>query len=135
MRTPGCQIKNQLWRRLESEHRQLRATLVDVGELAADGSFETARKRFGTFRVSQERHLVADQKLLVLCEDNRDLQKFLNRVRRNRGATILEQTERVWAPALPREGGAASPDASSAGETGRRERGSSAPFESSPISL
>ena len=96
MRTPGSPIKNQLWRRLESEHRQLRTTLVDVGELAADGSFETARKRFGTFRVSQERHLVADQKLLVLCENNRDLQKFLDRVRRNR-ERILEQTERVWA--------------------------------------
>ena len=92
----GVPIKNQLWRRLQSEHRQLRETWFDVGELAADGSFETARERFGTFRVSQERHLVADQKLLVLCEDNRDLQKFLDRVRRNR-ERILEQTERVWA--------------------------------------
>ncbi|MGZ5950902.1 MAG: hypothetical protein ACXWO1_12320 [Isosphaeraceae bacterium] len=96
MRTKGSPIENQVWQRLESEHRQLHAALVDVGKLAAAGSFETARKRFGTFRVSLERHLVADSKLLVLCEDNRKLEKFLHRVRRNR-ERILEQVERVWA--------------------------------------
>jgi len=96
VRTTGSSIENQVWQRLESEHRQLRTALVDVGKLAAAGSFETARKRFGTFRMSLERHLVADFKLLVLCENNRELEKFLHRVRRNR-ERILEQTERVWA--------------------------------------
>ncbi|HUM12731.1 MAG TPA: hypothetical protein VLT82_17415 [Myxococcaceae bacterium] len=95
MSTPSSLIEDQLWRRLESEHRQLRAALSDVGRLASAGSFETARKRFGAFRLSQERHLVADRKLLVLCEDNRELERFVERVRRNR-ERILEQTERVW---------------------------------------
>ncbi len=96
MRTPDSSIESQIWRQLESEHHQLRVALVDVGTLAAAGSFETARKRFGAYRVRLERHLVADWKLLVLCEDNRELEKFLGRVRRNR-ERILEQTEGVWA--------------------------------------
>jgi len=96
VRTWGSRIEDQIWRQLESEHRRLRAALVDVGELAAAGSFETARKRFGAFRVNLERHLVADQKLLVLCENNRKLERFRVRVRRNR-QSILEQTEQVWA--------------------------------------
>jgi hypothetical protein len=96
VRTTSFPIGNQVWRRLESEHRQLRATLVDVGKLAAAGSFETARKQFGMFRVRLERHLGADFRLLVLCEHNGELEKFLHRVRRNR-ERILEQTERVWA--------------------------------------
>lgn len=96
MRTTGSPIEDQVWQRLESEHRRLGSALADVGKLAATGSFETARKRFGTFRMSLERHLVADFKLLVLCEGNPELEKFLHRVRRNR-ERILEQTERVWA--------------------------------------
>ena len=95
VRTKSSPIGNQVWRQLESEHRQLRAALVDVGKLAAAGSFETARKQFGMCRMRLERHLVADFRLLVLCEDNKELEKFLHRVRRNR-ERVLDQIERVW---------------------------------------
>jgi len=96
VKSPSSSLEKQLWRRLAAEHRRLQATLIDVGKLVADGSFETARKRFGAFRMSEERHLIADRKLLVLCEGSRELERFLDRVRRNR-ERILEQTERVWA--------------------------------------
>ena len=105
MRTTGSPIEGQIWQRLESEHQQLHDALTDVRGLVAASSYTTARKRFGTFRMSLERHLAADSRLLVLCEDDRKLERFLRRVRRNR-AQILEQAERVWAQLCHEKGGA-----------------------------
>ena len=57
-------IREHLWQHLESEHRQLNKVLGDVESLAAEGSFETARKRFGEYRLAHERHLVTERKLV-----------------------------------------------------------------------
>jgi hypothetical protein len=88
-------IREHLWHHLESEHRQLDKVLGDVESLAAEGSFETARKRFGEYRLAHERHLVTERKLEALFREVRETASFVTRLKRKR-TRMLEQSERVW---------------------------------------
>lgn len=88
-------IREHLWQHLESEHRQLNKVLGDVESLAAEGSFETARKRFGEYRLAHERHLVTERKLEALFREVRETASFVTRLKRER-TRMLEQSERVW---------------------------------------
>jgi len=86
-------IREHLWHDLQSEHRQLDKVLNDVRSLAEHGSFETARKRFGEYRMAHERHLSAERQLEALCRD--ETASFVTRLRRER-TRVLDQSERVW---------------------------------------
>jgi hypothetical protein len=88
-------IREYLWQHLESEHRQLDKVLGDVESLAEGGSFETARKRFGEYRLAHERHLITERKLESLYREVRETASFLTRLQRER-TRMLEQSERVW---------------------------------------
>ncbi|HEY1907358.1 MAG TPA: hypothetical protein VGG91_15030 [Myxococcaceae bacterium] len=89
------QFREHLWHDLESEHRSLARVLVDVECLVEDGSFETARRRFGEYRLAHERHLIAEQKLEEVCAGVREVAAFLTQLQRER-SRVLEQSERVW---------------------------------------
>jgi hypothetical protein len=94
-RTENQRIREHLWQHLESEHRQLDKVLGDVESLAAEGSFETARKRFGEYRLAHERHRVTEGKLEALFSEFRETASFVTRLKRER-ERVLEQSERVW---------------------------------------
>lgn len=95
MKTPNHRVEEILWRRFESEHRRLERVLDDVRRLAASGSFETARKRFGEYRLVAERHRMAEDDLLAVCNSHREVRKFVERVRRER-RKVYEQSDRIW---------------------------------------
>jgi hypothetical protein len=95
-RAQNQRIREHLWQHLESEHRQLDKVLGDVESLAADGSFETAKKRFGEYRLAHERHLIRERKLEALYREIRETASFVTRLQRER-TRMLEQAERVWA--------------------------------------
>src|SRR5207248_2712781 len=44
------------------------SVLRDVQWLAEDGAFSTAAKRFGEFRIREERHIRTEEELLTLME-------------------------------------------------------------------
>jgi len=88
-------VREHLWHDLESEHRHLARVLDDVGSLVREGSFETARRRFGEYRLAHERHLLAERKLEAFCAGLRDASSFLRKLERER-TRVLEQSERVW---------------------------------------
>ena len=88
-------IREHLWHRLESEHRALGTTLVDVEALAAAGSFETARKRFGQFRLAHERHLHTVRTLESVLVELPETGVLVTRARRER-ARVFEQSDRIW---------------------------------------
>ena len=46
------QVREHLWHDLEAEHRHLSHVLEDVAGLVREGSFETARRRFGEYRLA-----------------------------------------------------------------------------------
>ena len=69
------QVREHLWRDLVAEHRHLARVLDDVASLVEEGSFETARRRFGEYR--------------------REVAAFLGQLEKER-ARVLEQSERVW---------------------------------------
>ena len=94
-RAQNRQIREHLWQHLQSEHRLLDKVLGDVGSLAAEGSFETAKKRFGEYRLAHERHLVTERKLEALYLEVRETASFVTRLKRER-TRMLEQSERVW---------------------------------------
>lgn len=89
------QVREHLWHDLEAENRHLTRVLDDVGSLAGNGSFETARRRFGEYRLAHERHLLAERKLEAFCAGVREVASFLVQLERER-ARVLEQSERVW---------------------------------------
>lgn len=89
------QVREHLWHDLEAENRHLTRVLDDVGSLAEEGSFETARRRFGEYRLAHERHLLAERKLEAFCVGVREVASFLVQLERER-ARVLEQSERVW---------------------------------------
>ncbi len=89
------QVRQHLWHDLEAEHRYLARVLDDVGSLVADGSFETARRRFGEYRLAHERHLQAERKLEMFCAGVREVASFLAQLERER-ARVLDQSEKVW---------------------------------------
>jgi hypothetical protein len=68
--------KRGLWQHLQESHRHLEAVLADVQELASGRSFVTAAKRFGEFRLQEERHLHVENELLVILEENLKCPKF-----------------------------------------------------------
>jgi len=88
-------VREHLWHDLEAEHRHLTRVLDDVGSLAGEGSFETARRRFGEYRLAHERHLLAERKLESFCAGVREISSFLVQIERER-TRVLEQSERVW---------------------------------------
>jgi hypothetical protein len=88
-------VREHLWHDIESEHRSLARVLVDVECLVEDGSFETARRRFGEYRLAHERHLNAERQLEEACAGVRELVSFLTRLHREQ-SQVLEQSERVW---------------------------------------
>ena len=88
-------VREHLWHDLEAEHRHLARVLDDVRSLAEEGSFETARRRFGEYRLAHERHLLAERKLEAFCAGVREVASFLVQLERERGR-VLEQSERVW---------------------------------------
>src|SRR5262249_26951447 len=88
-------VREHLWHDLEAEHQHLARVLADVGSLVEEGSFETARRRFGEYRLAHERHLLAERKLEAFCAGVRDASTFLRRLGRER-TRVLEQSERVW---------------------------------------
>ena len=109
------------------DHRRLRAALVDVGELAAAGSFETARKRFGAFRVNLNDIWSRTKDSSALRE-----QPEAREVPRSRSPEPPEHSGADRAglgTALPGEREPPSADAGSAGEADPRERGSAAPVD------
>ena len=89
------QVRERLWHDLEAEHRHLAHVLDDVASLVGEGSFETARRRFGEYRLAHERHLLAERKLEAFCAGLRDAASFLKRLDRER-TRLMEQSERVW---------------------------------------
>ena len=95
MRTQNHRVEELLWRRFESDHRRLERVLDDVRSLATSGSFETARKRFGEYRLRAERHRLAENELLAVCKGDRTVERFAERVRRER-RKVLEQSDRIW---------------------------------------
>lgn len=88
-------VREHFWHDLESEHRSLKRVLDDVDCLVGDGSFETARRRFGEYRLAHERHLIAERKLEEVCTGVREVASFLTQLQRER-SQMLEQSERVW---------------------------------------
>jgi hypothetical protein len=88
-------VREHLWHDLEAEHRHLSRVLDDVGSLVAEGSFETARRRFGEYRLAHERHLQAERKLEMFCAGVREVGSFLAQLERER-ARVLEQSKKVW---------------------------------------
>src|SRR5215813_10726619 len=88
-------VREHFWHDLESEHRSLARVLDDVDCLVEDGSFETARRRFGEFRLAHERHLIAERALEEACAGVREVAAFLTQLQRER-SRVLEQSERVW---------------------------------------
>jgi len=88
-------VREHLWHDLVSEHRSLVKVLDDVESLVEHGSFETARRRFGEYRLAQERELVAEQELEKLCSGVREVASFLVRLQRER-TQVLEQCDHVW---------------------------------------
>jgi iron-sulfur cluster repair protein YtfE (RIC family) len=54
----------QLRRRLAEDHPALKQTLEDVAQLVQRKSFMTAAKRFGEFRLAEERHMNLEDKAL-----------------------------------------------------------------------
>jgi hypothetical protein len=56
-------------RRMTLDHPALKETLTDVDGLARRRSFETAAKRFGEFRIAEERHMhLEDETLFPVIE-------------------------------------------------------------------
>jgi hypothetical protein len=100
-------VREHLWHDLEAENRHLGRVLDDVASLVEEGSFETARRRFGEYRLAHERHLLAERKLESFCAGIRDVSSFLKKLDRER-ARVVEQSERVWT-CLCREKGAPVP--------------------------
>src|SRR5215813_4593487 len=88
-------VREHLWHDLEAEHRHLARVLEDVRSLVEDGSFETARRRFGEYRLAHERHLLAERKLESFCSGMPNSASFLKKLNRER-TRVLEQSERVW---------------------------------------
>jgi hypothetical protein len=88
-------VREHLWHDLEAEHRHLAKVLDDVQSLVEEGSFETARRRFGEHRLAHERHLLAERKLEAFCAGIRDGASFLRQLHRER-TRVLDQSERVW---------------------------------------
>ena len=88
-------VREHVWHDLEAEHRHLGRVLEDVESLVEEGSFETARRRFGEYRLAHERHLLAERKLEAFCAGMRDAHSFLGKLDRER-TRLLEQSERVW---------------------------------------
>ncbi len=68
--TSSNELTQGLWHHLRESHRHLDAVLADVQQLAAGQSFVTASKRFGEFRLQEERHLLVEDELLVILEEN-----------------------------------------------------------------
>jgi len=97
-------VREHLWHDLEAEHRHLAHVLDDVGSLVEEGSFETARRRFGEYRLAHERHLLAEQKLEAFCAGMRDAASFLKKLQRER-TRVLDQSERVWTSLCREKGG------------------------------
>jgi hypothetical protein len=64
------EVKGGLWQHLRESHRHLEAVLADVQELASGQSFVTAAKRFGEFRLQEERHLGVENELLAILEES-----------------------------------------------------------------
>jgi hypothetical protein len=89
------QVRQHLWHDLESEHRSLKRVLGDVECLVVEGSFETARRRFGEYRLAHERHLAAERMLEEVCTGIREVAAFLTQLQRER-SRMIEQSERVW---------------------------------------
>ena len=88
-------VRQHLWHDLEAEHVHLAKVLDDVGSLVGQGSFETARRRFGEYRLAHERHQQAERKLEMFCAGVREVGSFLAQLERER-ARVLEQSEKVW---------------------------------------
>lgn len=59
-------FKQDAWHHLCDDHRKLDAVLTDVRSLAFSGSFVTGAKRFGEFRIAQERHMTLEDELFTL---------------------------------------------------------------------
>lgn len=88
-------VREHLWHDLVAEHRHLARVLDDVASLVEEGSFETARRRFGEYRLAHERHLLGERKLEAFCAGVREVAAFLEQLEKER-ARVLEQSERVW---------------------------------------
>jgi hypothetical protein len=85
-----------VWRRLCDEHRQLDAVLHDVQLLTEERAFSTAAKRFGEYRLREERHLRAEEQLLQLLEqlkDSPEIVKALRQEHRQLYALLEEATQ------------------------------------------
>jgi hypothetical protein len=73
---PTEELKEGLWQHLRESHRHLDAVLADVQALASGHSFVTAAKRFGEFRLQEERHLHTENELLRILEEELAYPKF-----------------------------------------------------------
>jgi len=62
------QMRDELRSRLTEDHSRLKQTLEDVAGLVQRGSFVTAAKRFGEFRITQERHMNLEETLFPIVE-------------------------------------------------------------------
>ena len=82
------EAKKGLWEHLRESHRHLEAVLADVQELASGQSFVTAAKRFGEFRLQDERHLHVENELLEILEETLECPSF-DRIR-NQHKKILQ---------------------------------------------
>jgi hypothetical protein len=101
----GGEPMASLWRRLCDDHQQLDAVLNDVQQLTEERAFSTASKRFGEFRLREERHLRTEAQLLRLLESLSDPPQIVQALReehRQLHALLEEATH-----ALGRRDGAA----------------------------
>jgi hypothetical protein len=75
------EVNKVLWRHLFDDHRRLDAILEDVRQLASCGSFAAAAKRFGEFRLAQERHIHAEENVLDRLNQSSERHPVVERVR------------------------------------------------------
>jgi hypothetical protein len=59
------QYPENLWQGLGRQHHRLYTILDDVEALVEQGSFLTAAKRFGDFRLDEERHIRMEEELFA----------------------------------------------------------------------
>jgi hemerythrin superfamily protein len=92
---PSAGMKESLWQHLRESHRHLEAVLADVQKLASGQSFVTAAKRFGEFRLQEERHLHLENELLEILEKSLGCPRF-DRIR-NQHERIVQLMDELTA--------------------------------------
>src|SRR5215467_92977 len=76
-------IRERLKSRVTEDHAHLKKTLEDVARLVQRGSFITAAKRFGEFRMTQERSMNLEETIFPIIERLSGADEAIRRDRAN----------------------------------------------------